>query len=336
MLIILIVFLTDICYNLTAIEKIITNGGGFMKKIKKIIAVAFLVALILCSVSCEKNSKKIGSKIKFASSTPSVCDTTEFEYDLDELAKQINDNEGFVYLNPKKTDYKIVEKFGFDINDYEIVASGERFYKIKDNNKTKSCFKIDEFGAFSYFSEVQETYYEFPYSNKECVKMAKDYLLKYGLWNNKLLDENNISFNENSTVEGNNEKTTIHGLGVNFFAKKVDSYNIAGNSRVSVEINGEGKVKSVRYNIREYESKEKVNLISIKEAIENIKKDDAFIEVESVSDKLIFKNVHLSYWTQNRNKDNLIMQPVYVFSGTSITSDGSEEPFSITVQANEV
>ena len=108
------------------------------------------------------------------------------------------------------------------------------------------------------------------------------------------------------------------------------------NKEITVDLNGKGEVLQVFYNIREYESKEKVDLISIKEAIENIKKDDAFIEVESVSDKLIFKNVHLSYWTQNRNKDNLIMQPVYVFSGTSITSDGSEEPFSITVQANEV
>ena len=298
---------------------------------KKIFAVAFLVVLILCSVSCEKNGKKIGSKIKFASSTPSVCDTTEFEYDLDELEKQINDSDGFVYLNPKKTDYKIVEKFGFDINDYEIAPSGERFYKIKDKKK-ESCY-VDEFGAFSYFSEVQESYYEFPYSNKECVKMAKDYLLKYGLWNDKLLDENHVSYNEITEDDGN---VTLIGLVVNFFAKKVEGYNLAGNSRVSVEINGEGKVRSVMYNIREYEDKEKVDLISIKEAIENIKKDDAFIEVESVSDKLIFKNVHLSYWTQNRNKDNLIMQPVYVFSGTSITSDESEEPFSITVQANEV
>ena len=333
MLIILIVFLTDICYNLTAIEKIITNGGGFMKKI---IAVAFLVALILCSVSCEKNGKKIGSKIKFASSTPSVCDTTEFEYDLDELEKQISDNEGFVYLNPKKTDYKIVEKFGFDINDYEIAPSGERFYKIKDKKK-ESCY-VDEFGAFSYFSDVQDTDYKFPYSNKECVKIAKDYLIQYGLWNDKILDENHVSYNESSTgtFENGQEISTLTGLGVNFFAKKVDGYNLAGNSRVSVEINGEGKVRSVMYNIREYEDKEKVDLISIKEAIENIKKDDAFIEVESDSDKLIFKNAHLSYWTQNRNKDNLIMQPVYVFSGTSITSDGSEEPFSITVQANEV
>lgn len=268
-----------------------------------------------------------------------MFDDTEFQYNLDELEKQISDNESFVYLNPKKTDYKIVEKFGFNINDYEIVASGERYYKIIDsNNKTKFRFEIDEFGAFSYVTDVQETYYKFPYSNKECVKIAKDYLIQYGLWNDKLLDENRISFNESSSIEieDNREKETIHGIVVNFFAKKVDGYNLAGNSRVSVEINGEGKVKSVMYNIREYEDKEKVDLISIKEAIENIKKDDAFIEVESVSDKLIFKSVHLSYWTQNRNKDNLIMQPVYVFSGMSVTSDGSEEPFSITVQANEV
>ena len=329
MLIILIVFLTDICYNLTAIEKIITNGGGFMKKN---IAVAFLVALILCSVSCEKNGKKIGSKIKFASSTPSVCDTTEFEYDLDELAKQINDNDGFVYLNPKKTDYKIVEKFGFDINDY-TVENSERYYKSDEGTPPKSYIKIDEFGAFDYGTSAKETKFEMTYSEKETVELAKNFLVKYDLWDEQL-DEKNVSFNEGATINENGR--LVYGRGVNFFMKKKDEYNIGGNSRVTVDLNGKGEVLQVFYNIREYESKEKVDLISIKEAIENIKKDDAFIEVESVSDKLIFKNVHLSYWTQNRNKDNLIMQPVYVFSGTSITSDGSEEPFSITVQANEV
>jgi hypothetical protein len=32
--------------------------------------------------------------------------------------------------------------------------------------------------------------------------------------------------------------------------------------------------------------------------------------------------------------NNAVLQPVYVFTGKSITSDGETEDFSITVQAN--
>lgn len=311
-------------------KKIITN-------IAVIMVITILAGLI---TSCqEKNTA--GYDIKFAvSADSSVVESTKFEYNLDDLEKQLSDDDTYVYLNPKKTDYKIVEKFGFDINDYETRDSGERYYEILGSDKeVKLRLEIDEFGCFTYYSNISyKRNIEFKFTRDETIKMARDYLVKYGLWNDDLLDEKNVSFNEAATISFQNEKEkrTVFGKGVNFFAQKVDGRGIAGNSRVSVEITSLGELREIYYNIREYEDRQEVELISLDEAIRDIRDNDAFIEVESVSDKLIFRNVHLSYWTQNRNEENLIMQPVYVFSGISITSDGSEEPFSITVQANRL
>ena len=302
--------------------------------LRSIIIVILLFILTLTSCQSKKKNNLIGNDIVFAvTADSSILDSTEFKYDLNELENQIDTDSSYVYLNPKKTDYKIVEKFGFDINDYTI-RNGERYYKSDNGLPPKVSITIDEFGAFKYMTDIPETYYEILYSEEDCVKIAKDYLIEYGIWDEKILDENNVTFNENATIDG--ESKIIHGRGVNFLTKKIDDRSVAGNSRVTVNINGEGQVKSITYNIREYEDRQTVSLISIKNAIQKIKENDAFIEVESASDELIFENVHLSYWTQNTNEDNLTMQPVYVFSGTSITIDGNKEPFAITVQANKL
>lgn len=309
--------------------------------LRSIIIVILLFILTLTSCQSKKKNNLIGNDIVFAvTADSSILDSTEFKYDLNELENQIDTDSSYVYLNPKKTDYKIVEKFGFDINDYETRDSGERYYEILGSDKeVKLRLEIDEFGCFTYYSNISyKRNIEFKFTRDETIKMARDYLVKYGLWNDDLLDEKNVSFNEAATISFQNEKEkrTVFGKGVNFFAQKVDGRGIAGNSRVSVEITSLGELREIYYNIREYEDRQEVELISLDEAIRDIRDNDAFIEVESVSDKLIFRNVHLSYWTQNRNEENLIMQPVYVFSGISITSDGSEEPFSITVQANRL
>jgi len=48
------------------------------------------------------------------------------------------------------------------------------------------------------------------------------------------------------------------------------------------------------------------------------------------------QRVSLAYWSESNNPNNLIMQPIYVFSGTSTTYENKEEPFNILVQANKI
>ena len=43
--------------------------------------------------------------------------------------------------------------------------------------------RIDEFGRFIYETGYESTYFEFPYSEKESIAMAKDILMSLGLWN---------------------------------------------------------------------------------------------------------------------------------------------------------
>ena len=63
---------------------------------------------------------------------------------------------------------------------------------------------------------------------------------------------------------------------------------------------------------------------------------EAFIGVQSTSRELVFEDVVIEYWSETLEFDFVVMQPVYRFMGTSITSNGEQESFSITVQANVV
>jgi len=54
--------------------------------------------------------------------------------------------------------------------------------------------------------------------------------------------------------------------------------------------------------------------------------------MNSPSEKLLIEDVSISYWSESMN--NAVLQPVYVFTGKSITIDGETEDFNITVQAN--
>jgi hypothetical protein len=264
-------------------------------------------------------------------------DRAEMVYDMGELKKQIPSEDVYVYLNPQNTDYKIADALGFDTNDFAVEDSGERTY-MKGNSVESGFFlRIDKFGTFTYKTNSPDTFFEMPYSENECVQIAKAFLEKYDLWDKEQLDESRVVVNNTSIgAEGNMDERITIGHDVYFHAKQTDGLEVFGNARVIVEINGNGEVRSVTYSLRRYEDRQKADLISLEEAFQRIDDRKAFIEVESDSAKLIFEKVILAYWTQNRNEDNLVMQPVYAFQGTSVTLDGEEEPFAITVQANRV
>ena len=59
------------------------------------------------------------------------------------------------------------------------------------------------------------------------------------------------------------------------------------------------------------------------------------VAVENPSVALEFETVSIKYWAQERNGDNLFVQPVYYFEGTSTMVNGETEHFTITVQAND-
>ena len=304
-----------------------------MKKLIVFLSVMLIVGLTLIFLLPKMYNTKIGSEINFPTAADeTIFASTKIDFDAEKLNAQIGENSAFVYVNPKLTDYKIVSDFGFDINDYTLYEDGTRFYKSNGVGGEDKFLKIDQFGCFTYITGVEHTSREITLTEKECFKIAKQYLKKYGLFSNRIGQR--WSTNESTTTTDNGGTIKLE-IGINFFPKKTDGLDVGGNSRISVDINANGEVCSVIYNWREYEKKEKVKLISMEEAFERFKEGKAFIEVENPSSKLVFEKVSLAYWTQDRNLENLVMQPVYVFQGVSYTKTGEVENFSITVQANK-
>lgn len=309
------------------------------KKIR--ITAFFIMALLILSVPVfilnKKNKKFEGFEIQF----PQIAGPVPQEKLLkesnilemqDNLQRAVASEEAYIYKNPQLTDYSIVTALGFDINNYTFFGSdsNDRFYR--DPNNYNKTLRIDQFGCFSYRSGISTTNFEMPYTDKECLEIAKKYLKEYNLFSTKIgywgISQTGLYSESNGEI--------ISAKTVNLLPKEVDGLSVSGNSRISVEINGNGEVCNVTYNLREYEAKLKVNLISFGDAVSRIETGKAFFQVENTSTRFIFDNVVLAYYTQDRDPDNLIMQPVYIFKGTSYTTSGESEPFAITVQANRV
>lgn len=308
-----------------------------MKKKFKIIILVSLIAVIIGSstmiVFSKTYSAQLGCEIDFPTTQNTKPESnTKFNFDADKLEAQIAKDSAFIYQNPKLTDYKIVSDFGFDINDYKLRDDGTRVYKSKGVGGEDKFLDIDQFGCFSYKTGVEHTSREITLTEKECYKIAKEYLEKYGLFSSIIGKTWSTS---ESTTTSKSEGTTKLTIGISFYPKQKDGLDIGGNSQIYVEINANGEVCYVTYYFREYEDKKTVKLISMQEALNRFKEGKAFVQMENTPSELIFENVSLAYWTQDRNLDNIVMQPVYVFSGTSITATGETKEFSVTVQANK-
>lgn len=265
---------------------------------------------------------------------PTVFDNTELVYNIETLESQIISEDYYVYTNPKLTDYSIVEKFGFDINNYRLTDDGEeRIYEAEGRDEKKTLW-IDKFGCFSYSTGISTPYMNMPFTAEECNKIAKDFLKKYGLYSDRIGTRRSVNESwdyPNPSLGVDEKHGTLLTIDINFIPEDTDG---RGTGKVLVEVNANGEIVHVLYNLREYDSMQQTDLISLKKAMERFEKGNAFIEVENPSKKLIFENAKLSYYSQESDKENLLMQPVYVFTGTSETFEGEKESFAITVQAN--
>ena len=303
-------------------KKIIRGGIGLL-----------LLSATLFGCQPAKNEASDPSfEISFPSATPvTVSEQTKKTYDAAALQAKLTEEEVYLYSDPEITDYAIVSVFGFSPREYSVMDGMPdiRWYR-KGNNESEKRLEIDKYGCFLYAPDVDDTWFEFPFDDEQTIRIAEDFLKEYELWVDGI-----ACYSIDNTVSMSKDYEKIVARNVVFF-QKVDGKDICGNQRISVEINGNGEVTRVNYNVRKYQSKHTVTLIPIEEAIQNLDPEKAYVSVESTSEELIFEDVEIAYWTSNTEYDTVAMQPVYIFSGTSVTAQGETEPFSITVQANVV
>lgn len=304
-----------------------------MKNCKRTLALALVTVLLLFTfVGCSPNDAAIfGEEIKFPEGTDSQLDeNATLTYNAKELEAQLSSDAAYyVSYDPVPTDYAIITKFGFDAENYNAYDDGERAYTAEGRDEDK-YLRIEPNGRFSYKTGIKGTTFEITLSEKECYEIAKKFLEDNGLF----LEEfgNKASVDKASALGNASEGIRVTALGVSFLAE--GKYC---DSRATVTINGNGEVISVIYNAKKYAQHKKVKLISIESAIELIRQNKALIDVGELYSytELNFEKVSVKNREYEKEDNSILVQPVYVFEGTVTAVDGTTQPFTVTVQANQ-
>ncbi len=233
----------------------------------------------------------------------------------------------YIYFDPEERMGEIIKLFGFEGEEYSPFMETERYYQSEGKS-----LRVDAYGCFTFDLDKKSNRLEMPYTPQECLTIAKNYLRE-----KSLLPENVASEWSVDEISGTvNNVNTVYEYGVNIYKGKISGRNVTGNSRITVFVNGDGNVRQITYNWREYRSKERAELISVAEALEKVYNREARFEVNNPSAKLSIKKVEVYYYEQARSQENLAIQPIYVFSGISTTTQGEKEDFAVIVQANRV
>lgn len=299
-------------------------------------AVVFAIILFITFNGCffvkDSQDSEYAFEIRFPlEADVTISDCTKKTYDAGALQSKLKDETVYLYSDPQVTDYAIVSQLGFDTKDYTVVESEPnlRWYRAGSGD-AEETLEIDKYGCFLYSTNAADTWFEFPFNDEQTIQLAEDFLSEYAL-----LDDSFAYYSIDNTVILSAESKKIVAREVNFF-QQLDGRDVFGNQQISVEINGNGEVTRVNYSVRNYQSKHTAELISIEAALQNLDPTKAYVNVQSLSEELIFEDVVIAYWAQNLNYDHVVLQPVYTFSGTSISAYGETETFDITVQANVV
>ena len=306
-------------------------------KLFNVIAVAVLLVLSLPLVSCSSTSDSsdskdyFGQKIEFQNSIDGTLDPdAELKFDVAKLTSQLPaDKTYYVSETPVLTDYAIVSKLEFNKEKFEVSDNNQRTYITKENGVEK-WLKIDRYGKFTYKSGIKATSSEIKLSDRECYDTAKQFLQNNGLFIEEFGAGASVETAESTYSESEGNKITAKCV---IFAVE-DGYS---RSTATVNINAEGEVISATYNVKKFKNHHKIKLITLQEAVEQVKRNNALINVGMATkySELDFEKVSVGHYEQADENGGIIVQPVYIFEGTVIATDGETAKFQITVQANK-
>ncbi len=77
-------------------------------------------------------------------------------------------------------------------------------------------------------------------------------------------------------------------------------------------------------------------MISVEQAVNTMKTGKAYVDLDSSIGSVDITSVEISYWTDTRSDNTLIMQPVYNFIAKVKSEDNETNDLIITVQANRI
>ena len=308
----------------------------FKKSLAYFTCTIILSAFVSCGGGQGKNAA--GYKITFPqSANDSFLYSTEWVYDLKALSEQMPITHAPVYFEPKPADYDFVKQFGADPEKYEVNSEGLRRYiggKLVQGKPQGAVINfLDNTGCF--LADFEEAEDGNPLNDEEAKEVSMKFLVEHGLWKDCFDPQPEI--NRGIIAHPDGTQAVEDEVQLNYYRKTRDYGSISGTSGISVFIGATGSIKGVRYQYREYTKAAEAKLIPVEEAFNNaMTSGDALWQIENPAQKLNFENVTLRYYVMEDNPDNLVMQPVYIFFGTSTQSSGETEKFGMLVQANKV
>lgn len=233
--------------------------------------------------------------------------------------------EAFVYYNPTPISTDKLIAWLKQSDDFAESETESR--KIYENDRFS--LEVSQNGSFCLFPQKSESgVTPLTLSDKECRKIAQDFLTEYGLFCDDLVADDTVGEDKASGKNG----TVVVGKVITYHPKTDNDAFLFGNSKVSVRIGASGEVTEIIYNHVHYENKTALTMLDPESALAQAKaaaKSSAiyFEAMDEVPQTLTAKTARLAYY-ENVKSDTPSRQPVYLFEGGS-----GEEAFVVAFSA---
>lgn len=296
-----------------------------MRKKRKIaISIAILTLVIISCIlynnfNYNKKNEVTFREIEFPKFAGYINDNLKTKVKIDEKSVRNKKVINSYYTTKSKisTSRKKTIKNSFNMKGVteEVQDSAQR----SCYRKGKEQLEIYENGVFTYKRNVSRNESDMKpvkKSDSECKKIASDFLNK-----NDILPEEFEFYDIGETVVENlstNEKCVV--TKDIYFKRKIDGIAVEGDTKIVVNVDGEGIIDSVYSSFREIDKEVKVNnVLSVDDAIDNLPQMNGQVYINDNADQVTFDDIEVVYYEQsNPTSDNITIQPVYRIKGTCL------------------
>lgn len=229
--------------------------------------------------------------------------------------------------NPEHLLDELEDVFGLSTNapkenldDFIIISDGKMMINYETATGTWSFYDRSYDKTVSHILPTKE----------ESAVIARNFLIKNGLYNDRFSNETVVT-----QYSGNEyDETYAPYCNAVYFYPMLNGKPILGVSRIVVSVGEDGQIVEVLKYYKDFVSCGKIEIAEPLSFVGGIKANQYSTTID---DKAIASNiteVELAYWEDAGScAEQPYLQPVWVFYGTSIQPDGSEDSFNIIVQA---
>ena len=287
------------------------------KKYKMIIAILCLcisVTIILIKIYQNNNNAFNVPQIQFPASANASNYTfvTENHLKTDQV-KEISEDDSLrkVYILNESIDDSVInniqKKFNINVDNKNITSEGITYGDINQ-------LTVQNNGCLNFYSNADNALCEMTLSDEECKRRAGAIINDLGIFMEGYTF-NGIIYGTCHDFDHPEDKIVISKEVV--FTRGMDNSKVFGNSKVSVQLTGEGTVHSITANYRDIDKTIDIDkVVSVDQAISKLNNYEGFISVPEGTTKVELEDIQISYWEDSSEQyDNNTIQPVYELTG---------------------